>query len=72
MKDLSFSLALCRDNQIGFAPESSLPLVIVNLMIGIKRIYQEIQDFNGEIPYFYAGNWGGLAKSLKPGKVRNY
>jgi hypothetical protein len=28
----------------------------------IKKVYQEMHDFDGEIPYFYAGNWGAPSK----------
>ncbi|MFZ0050845.1 MAG: hypothetical protein WAK96_03655 [Desulfobaccales bacterium] len=31
----------------------------------IKKVYQEMHDFDGEIPYFYAGNWGAPSKIAK-------
>jgi hypothetical protein len=31
----------------------------------IKKVYQEMYDFYGENPYFYAGNWGAPSKIAK-------
>jgi hypothetical protein len=37
-------------------------------MMVIKRVYQEMQDFDGEIPDFYAGDWGAPGKIAKARK----
>jgi hypothetical protein len=37
-------------------------------MVEIKKVYQEMHDFDGEIPYFYAGNWGAPSKIAKARK----
>jgi hypothetical protein len=34
-------------------------------MVEIKKVYQEMHDSDGKIPYFYAGNWGAPSKIAK-------